>query len=447
MNRIRALEKDILRKGARLGKPADSSAQRQDPGNASLLPPNGILGTSRQPKGDMLDTAASAIASWSASRSIRPTKNRRAQARGSSVLGYRVPDLPMALQQTSSHVGWAYIAAIMASWRDRQNWSPEEYIRSLGGEWEQKLVNNEPLKPPEVLQFLATVGFQVETLEMHFGAERLESMLREWGPLWVTSEPPDSSVLPGASAVLVGIHGPSEDNFTVDLLDPALGRELSMPLSEFRAKYGQHRGSNTGSIQIRHWPARAQQAAQQSLAWASQAYARAANAPAVAGAVIAAGGLLFNLVKELASTNGLTWTRSKLVGKTVPGNDPSKKYLADGSYVGTTIPSKRALVWEYFWGLFKDNVGAAFDIKFEYNGKCLANIRIENTSYAPGSLGRNISVDTEITQVFGPERDDICAVEVKITYQFTQPSKSAGTYTQLYTLFGDGRHEFSESRG
>jgi hypothetical protein len=445
MNRIRALEKDILHKGARLGKPADSSAQRQDSGNASLLPSSSILGASRQPKGDMLDTAASAIESWSASRSVRPTKNRRAHSRGSSVLSYRVPDLPMALQQTSSHLGWAFIATIMASWRDRQNWSPQEYIRSLGGVWEQKFVNNEPLKSSEVLQFLATVGLQVETLEIHFGAERLDSMLREWGPLWVTSEAPDSSALQGASAVLVGIHGPLEGDSMVEILDSALGRELSLPLSEFMTKYRQHGDKTTGSLQIRHWPARAQQAAQQSLVWARQAYARAANGPAVAGAVIAAGGLLFNVVKELASTNGLTWTRSKLVGKTVPGNDQTKKQLAEGSYVEKVIPSKKSMVWDYF--VVEDNVGAAFEIKYEYNGKCIANVRIENTSYAPGSLGRNVTVETDITQVFGPERNDICAVEVRIAYQFTQPFRSAGTFTQLYTLFGDGRHEFSESRG
>lgn len=72
------------------------------------------------------------------------------------------------------------MATIMAPWRDRRKWSHDEFIPSLAGLWARKLVNNEPLNPSEVMQFLAAVGFQVEPDDTNFGAERLDSMLREW---------------------------------------------------------------------------------------------------------------------------------------------------------------------------------------------------------------------------------------------------------------------------
>ena len=48
---------------------------------------------------------------------------------------------------------------------------------------------------------------------------------------------------------------------------------------------------------------------------------------------------------------------------------------------------------------------------------------------------------------FSYERGDVSAVEVEIVYQFTYARGSAGTFTQRYVLFGDGRLEmFTETR-
>ena len=186
-------------------------------------------------------------------------------------------------------------------------------------------------------------------------------------------------------------------------------------------------------------------AAQQSLAWARQALERSRQLSAEA--VVAAAGLLYQVVKDVATTHGLTWRKSELRGKTVPGNEESKKAIADGTYQGKRFKSIKRLVWDYH--VVDDNVGAEFEISYEYNGKCIANVRMANTSFAPGAplAGHELTVDTNITQSFQHERDDICAVEVEIMYQFQYARGSAGTYPQRYVLFGDGRRElFSESR-
>ena len=62
-------------------------------------------------------------------------------------------------------VCWAFVATMMASWRDRQSWTVDGYIGGLGGQWAQKLANNQGLSPLEAPQFLATMGVQIETTQ------------------------------------------------------------------------------------------------------------------------------------------------------------------------------------------------------------------------------------------------------------------------------------------
>jgi hypothetical protein len=439
MNRIQALEKDLRRNSVRLGHPARRTRPAV-PSKTSAPPEPAAAGT------PTMEATASALSAWQGSRPARRGAGRGSRARAMSVLDYRVPDLPMPIQQTSSMVCWAFVATMMASWRDRRSWTVDGYIGSLGGPWSQKLANTQTLSAAEAPQILATMGVQIETTQANFSSERWESMLREWGPIWVTADNNPALGVQGVHAhILVGIHGPSDGDPTVDVIDPSLGREVSMPMSQFVAKYEQLAQTPFAGLQIRHWPARAQQAAQQSLAWARQALERSRQQ--TVGEAIAAAGLLYQVIKDATTTHGLTWRKSELRGKTVPGNQESKKALADGTYQGKRFKSIKRLVWEYFFG--DDNVGAEFEVTYEYNGKCVANVRMTNTSFAPGAwlTGHELTVDTNITQSFQHERDDVCAVEVEIIYSFQAAYGSAGTYTQRYVLFGDGRPElFSESR-
>lgn len=357
------------------------------------------------------------------------------------ILDYRVPDLPMPLQQTTSKLCWATVATMMASWRDRQSWTVDGYIGSLGGPWAAKLPKNEGLSSAEAPQFLATMGLQIEPTQANFTAERWESMLRDWGPIWVTADPSSAPDIQGVHAhIVVGIHGPSDGNPTVDIIDPGIGREVQMPMSEFVARYEQLAPTPFAGMQIRHWPARAQQAAQQSLSWARQAIQRA-RALDAAGAVVAATGLLYQVIKDATTTNGLTWRKSELRGKMIPGNSESKRALADGTYQQKAFKAHRTIQWDY--GIGTDNVGADFEVTYEYNGHCVANVRMTNTSYAPGAplSGHELTVDTNITQSFAQERNDVVAVEIEIVWQFNYARGSAGTYTHRYVVFGDGRPE------
>lgn len=443
MNRIQTLESDLRRNASRL-----SGRTRPVPRTRRPAPPASPSPTDPSPTGAAPGatqaSVASAMSTWQGGHvpsQARSLSTPTPRSRAFTMLDYRVPDLPMPLQQ-HGNLCWAFVATMMASWRDRMSHTVEGYVGGLGEPWASKLASGSGLSPQEAPQLLATMGLQVETTQANFTAERWEGMLRDWGPIWVTADNNHAPLVQGVHAhILVGIHGPSDGDPTVDIIDPALGREVQMPMSQFVARYEQLAGTRFAGLQIRHWPPRAQHAAQQSLAWAKQALARRSSA-FNAGAVIAAGGLLFSVFKEMTTTNDLTWRKSELRGKVIPGNTEANKPLADqGTYQSKRLRSRERRVWdEFFWD---DNVGAEFEISYEYNGTCVANVRLTNTSYAPPRAlsGRELSVDTNITQSFSNESGNVAAVEVEIVYQFTYARGSAGTYTNRYVLYGDGRQE------
>jgi hypothetical protein len=461
MNRIQALEQDVRRSATRLGRnrrgvrPAPPS---QPNGTApATKTPAPAAPTTTAPLGAPADPAAAPITSTQASvasamslwrgsapagRARQMSVPKRLRARAMSTLDYRVPDLPMPLQQTDTNVCWAFVATLMASWRDRKSWMVQSYIAGLGEPWASKFAANQGLAANEAPLLLATMGIQVESTQANFTSERWESMLREWGPLWVTA---DYDGNPGGSKhafMLVGIHGPSDGDPTVDVIDTVLGREVQMQMSAFVQRYEQLAGTQFAGLQIRHWPAGAQQAAQLSLTWAQQAERRSRAFDGGAGALVAATGLLYQVVKDATTTNGLTWRKSELRGKMIPGNSESKKALADGTYQQKSFKAHRTIQWDYPV-IGTDNVGADFEVTYEYNGSCVANVRMTNTSYAPGAplSGHELTVDTNITQSFAAERNDVVAVEIEIVWQFNYARGSAGTYTHRYTVFGDGRAE------
>lgn len=455
MSRIQTLESDIRRNAARLSgrrrpsSPAPAPVPSAPPAPVPVASGNGTTRPADVPP-STTQSVATAMSNWRGTRAPSRAQSRpRGRSRAFALaLDYRVPDLPMPLQQASSQSCWATVATMMASWRDRQSHTVEGYIAGLGEPWISKLRGDQGLSASEAPHLLATMGLQIESTQANFTSERWESMLRDWGPLWVTADTnPASGVQSVHAHILVGIHGPADGTATVDLIDPLVGREVQMPMSEFVARYEQLANTSFAGVQIRHWPVRAQQAAQQSLVWAQQTARRRTLAQS-AEAAVAAVGLLYQVFKDVTTSSGLSWKRSELRGKVVPGDKEASKPLADqGTYQRKSLKSLRRLTWDEF--AWDDNVGAEFEITYEYNGKCIANVRLSNTSYAPPRAlsGRNLSVDTNITQSFANERNDVAAVEVEIIYQFTYARGSAGTFKQLFVLFGDGRQEtFTETK-
>jgi hypothetical protein len=315
------------------------------------------------------------------------------------------------------------------------------YINGLGEPWKTKLATDKGLAAHEAPQLLATMGLQVETTQANFTAERWEQMLHDFGPLWVTADSNSKPDIQGIHAhIVVGIHGPSDGDPTVDVIDPAIGAEVQMPMSDFVERYQQLAKTHFAGLQIRHWPPNAQRAAQQSLRWAQQASERMVRAHGgPAGAVIAGAALAWEVFKTVVEgQRGLKWTRAEMKGIKSPRNDRS--FENKGSYQLGTLKSKMTLRYDD-WGP-DDYVGAEFDIRFRYNGHCVRDVQIHNTSTAPPAPltgSRNLEVFTDIVDASEHERGDVAAMEVTLIYSFSGTAGSHGTYTERLVIFGDGR--------
>ena len=472
MNRMAALESELRRAAANTRKrrrqrgqvrppvangtappgasaaPAPTPTATAPPPAATTAPPQppADLTTPYRPSGSLAASVASAVDNWAgASTYPRRRHGRQGPARARSrslalTLDYRVPNLPMPVKQPSSMVCWATVATMMASWRDQQSHTLSGYIDGLGEPWRSKLANNQGLNASEALLLLATMGMQVETTQANFTAERWEQMLHDFGPLWVTADNNSKPDIQGIHAhILVGIHGPSDGNPTVDIIDPGVGAEVQMPMSDFVARYEQLANTHYAGLQIRHWPPGAQRAAQQSLRWAQQASDRMARASdGGVGAGIALAALGFDVLKTVVEgQRGLKWERAEMKGTKCPRND--KRFENKGTYRLGTVPSKMTVRYDD-WGP-DDYLGAEFEIRYRYNGNCVRDVQIQNTSTAPPAplTGRNLEVFTDIIDGSEHERGNVAAMEVTLIYSFSGVTGSHGTYTERLVLFGDGR--------
>ena len=446
MNRIALLEAD-LRRGDLL--------RRRRPAARGALP----LATPAPPRpapGAAASSVARAMSVWAGTASYAPSP--RAGRPGASVRGvrrgtramsgprldFRVPNLPNPLQQPLSMSCWATVGTMMTSWRDQATHTVEGFLTGLGGPWLTKFQQNSGLYSSEMRTYLATMGMQNEPAQVNYSAQAWEGLLRQFGPLWVTADNDAAHAVQGIHEhMLVGIHGPADGDPDVDVIDPGSGRMESMPLSRFVARYEQLAGTDWAGLQVRHWPAAAQRAAQQSLAWARQASVRLAQAhiaPAAVAAVAAAAGLGWEIFKEVVSeNNSLTWTRSRMQGVRLPREDASKESLRQGQYRAASVRSRKTLAYDFV--VATDHVGAEFEVQYRYNGHCVGEVTITNTSYAPpGPLsGRRVSVDTTIAGALEHETADMSAVQVEIVYSFSNVAGSEGTWVHRFVLFGDGR--------
>jgi Papain-like cysteine protease AvrRpt2 len=471
MNRMAALESELRRAAANTRRrrrqrghmgppvangtaPAGAGAAPAPPPTAAAPPPAATtappppapdLATPR-PSGSLAASVAAAMDNWAGASTYprRPYGRHgpaRARARSMALtLDFRVPNLPMPMKQPTNMVCWATVATLMASWRDQQSYTLSGYIDGLGEPWKTKLATNQGLKASEAPQLLATMGMQVETTQANFTAERWEQMLHDFGPLWVTADNNSKPDIQGIHAhILVGIHGPSDGDPTVDIIDPGVGAEVQMPMSAFVARYEQLANTRYAGLQIRHWPPGAQRAAQQSLRWAQQASERMARASdGGAGAGVALAALGWEVFKEVVEgQRGLKWTRAEMKGIKCPRND--KKFENKGTYRLATLPSKMTVRYDD-WGP-DDYLGAEFEIRYRYNGNCVRDVQIQNTSTAPPAplTGRNLEVFTDIVDASEYERGNVAAMEVTLIYSFSGATGSHGTYTERLVVFGDGR--------
>jgi hypothetical protein len=184
-------------------------------------------------------------------RSVRIPGRTRAFA---APVDYRVPGVVPPIAQPTSMTCWATVTAIMFGWRHQRSDPIENVLREIGPGWLARFRGNQGLRAADKEPFLTAAG--MTWLEpQSLSVEGWERLLRDNGPLWVTT---DEQAGPGFAIharVMAGIHGDGTPAGTsVDIVDPAGGREYSERLSTFLRKFEEEAASGGDlRIQIVHF--------------------------------------------------------------------------------------------------------------------------------------------------------------------------------------------------
>jgi hypothetical protein len=375
----------------------------------------------------------------------RAASSTRLRSRGLTVsapVRYRVPGMVPHIKQKTSHVGWATVATMLMSWHDRISMDARAAMSRIGQEYVDLYDANKGLPVNRKAAFLAAIGLQAEP-PMSYPVEGWERLLREYGPLWVTTdEDPTDALVHGR--VIVAIEGDGTPRgTTIHVLDPLKDGPSRETLESFLRKY-QNVVQPVGPlmIQVVHYPADAGRATQQSygsttyvLAQNPAAAAPAAAGPALAGPLISGAGLGYQVVKDIVGAMGsdITYRLEHLKGKVHPFDDAS--YDTKGTWGEKTI-RVRAGVLNTRIG---DEQSAEFDVNYWFNGHSIGSITV-----SPAKANDAGTWELHVEQVIKPlpgafavNAKPVAAVRLEFVYKHTRPLEKH-FYREELTLYGAG---------
>ncbi|MEP7382124.1 MAG: papain-like cysteine protease family protein [Gemmatimonadota bacterium] len=177
-------------------------------------------------------------------------------SRALGALDYRVPGIVAGLAQPSSMTCWATVTTIMIMWREQASMAIETALGKVGNAYVTKHKGNQGLGGAEKPAFLAAAGLTYE-YPQSLTPEGWESLLRRYGPLWVTTDEQPGAGFAIHARVMAGIHGDgTATGTTIDIVDPAGGRSYSEPFATFVTKYESEAmdPKRPLRVQIVHWP-------------------------------------------------------------------------------------------------------------------------------------------------------------------------------------------------
>jgi hypothetical protein len=244
---------------------------------------------------------ALAVSGRSASASTRGRRRRKALRRASQPqvsqaaalaaarpISYRVPGSVPLISQPNPLGGWAAALAMLISWREQHSLGIEEALGKLGQHYVDLLVRGAGLPASEKASLLAAAGV-IANPPTRYTPEDWEMLLRESGPLWLTDDERAGRLFAMRSLIVVGISG-SGSEVSMDVINPASGRQMTKPLDEVIEKIARRRGSRGANrLQVLH------------LAQG------APNAPTTAPVEAEAAPLSVDLTQFHAFRNGVRW--------------------------------------------------------------------------------------------------------------------------------------------
>ena len=151
-------------------------------------------------------------------------------------VGYTVPEPTYKLMQPSPNSCWATAATMLVSWKAGHSMTTDSVMTQAGPHFAQVFRADTGLLGEDKAPFLAALQLKAEP-PASYSAQALESALKRWGLLWVTTNEAPGTHVSVHGRILSGILGDSSgDGTTLLLIDPDDGKTHTETLTAFTAK-------------------------------------------------------------------------------------------------------------------------------------------------------------------------------------------------------------------
>lgn len=264
-NRFSELENTLVRRPARQSTTAPKKAAKTaHPRRAPLTPPGAA---------PVAQGLSAKVSSWS--RSSAQSYSPRAF----EAVNYSVPGNFWVLAQPSGMACWATVFTMLKSWRVQQQKNIEQALATVGQRWVDIYKADTGLLGDDKPEFLAAAGLHPQPPQS-YSVQGWENLLRNYGPIWVTTDEDPGQRAAIHARIITGIHGDgTPENTKFKIVDPAGGRRYEESIAVFVPKYEEEvRRTGYMRVQVVHWRADAV-SEQRSLAHSYRSRASASDAP------------------------------------------------------------------------------------------------------------------------------------------------------------------------
>jgi hypothetical protein len=162
------------------------------------------------------------------------------------------------LQQKNEKACWATAATIMMSWKLRSPQKIEDVLESADEIYLEKFINGEGLRSSEKQDFISALDMTGEP-PASYPLQQYIDWVNTYGPLWITTDSSEEEgVFSPHARILFKITGTDASDTAAasfTFIDPANGRENTVPFDAFLQQYEQMVTDNTADlfIQIVHF--------------------------------------------------------------------------------------------------------------------------------------------------------------------------------------------------
>jgi uncharacterized protein YycO len=179
---------------------------------------------------------------------------------------YAVPAPFDVLAQPNPMACWATTFTMMHGWKNQACLAIESALATVGQQWVDLFSAGSGLSSSDKNTFLAAAGLVAEPPQS-WSVEGWEKLLRDYGPLWVTTDEDPGPNFSIHARIITSIRGDGTPEATrIHVIDPAGGREYDETVADFIPKYeSEVRATGHMRVQVVHWKAGARASEAKSL--------------------------------------------------------------------------------------------------------------------------------------------------------------------------------------